>query len=73
MSYFLAGLLQGLFWFVALGTCLWLMRKFAPSFETAFFKVGAIEGIKMLIRRIRLRLQGLKAETPVQSEPAPKD
>lgn len=72
MSYFLGGLLQGLFWLVTLSIALWLVRRFAPSFEAAFFKVDAIEGIRMLIRRLRLRLQGIQPEpldrsVPVQS------
>jgi hypothetical protein len=33
MTYVLAGLVQGLFWWIALGLCLWLVRRFFPSLE----------------------------------------
>jgi hypothetical protein len=65
MSYILAGLLQTFFWLAALSIALWLVRRFAPSLETPFFKVGVAEGVRILIRRIRSRLQALP--------PAPRD
>ena len=57
MSYFLAGLLQGVFWWLVLGVALWLVRKLAPSLEVPLFKVGVFDGIGILIRRTRIRLQ----------------
>ena len=60
MTYILAGLFQGLFWFVVLGTALWICRKIAPSLEVPLFKVNFIRGIAMLIRRALARLRGFR-------------
>ena len=57
MSHFIAGLLQGLFWFVALGLSLRIVRKVAPSLETPLFNVGVFEGIAILARSIRTRVE----------------
>jgi hypothetical protein len=64
MSYFLAGLLQGVFWLVALSIALWLVRRFAPSFEVALFKVGVMDGVKLIARRWRSRSQALRVSPP---------
>lgn len=71
MSYVLAGLLQAVFWLLAMSMSLWLCRKIAPSLETAFFKVGAIEGMRMLIQRILRRRQGFQIEPLDPSALAP--
>lgn len=64
MSYFLAGLLQGVFWLVTLSVSLWLVRRFAPSLEVALFKVGVVEGIKLIARRWRSQRQALRLSPP---------
>lgn len=37
MAYFIAGLLQGLFWWLVLGLALWLTRRFSPRAESWLF------------------------------------
>jgi hypothetical protein len=64
MTYILAGALQGLFWLVALGTALWLVRRFIPTWEHALFKVGVFEGFRIVIARARARLKARRAAPP---------
>lgn len=66
----IGGFLQPLFWLMALSVCLWIVRKLFPSWETALFKVGAIEGIRMVIRRAAARLRRLHPSPPAPSEQA---
>jgi hypothetical protein len=70
MSYFIAGLVQAFFWLIALSVALWLCRRWFPTWERMLFDVGAIEGLKMLIRRVRMRFQGRQPEPPVPSAPS---
>jgi hypothetical protein len=37
MKYAFAGLLMGLFWWIVLGSALWLTRRFAPRAESWLF------------------------------------
>lgn len=64
MTYFLAGLLKVFVWFAVTLPVLWLIRRFVPWLEVPLFKVGALEGMAMLIRRARLRWRGFRVETP---------
>jgi hypothetical protein len=70
LTYIFIGLFQGLFWLIALSVALWIVRRFFSSWETALFKVGATEGIRMVIRRALARMKPLKPEPPVPSAPS---
>lgn len=70
MTYFLAGLLQGLFWFVVLGTALWVIRRIAPSLEVPLLRVNFLKGTAILIRRLVARVRGFRALPPDREGPA---
>lgn len=56
MSYLIAGALGPIFWFIVLGTALWLVRKFTPKWERWLFA-----GVGALIASGIQRLQGRQA------------
>jgi hypothetical protein len=72
-TYILAGLLRGVFWLVVLGFGLWICRKLFPTWEGALFKVGAVEGIRMVIRRVLAAARRLHPEPPALEERARLD